>query len=99
MRYYQCLILTLIFDCDIFQNVSGVARVRKSVDESLHDPGTYVIHFEGITTDAQLQQFTKQLIKRSYKVAKFEAIIIAEYPNIKCITARLSEKAVKWVRI
>jgi len=99
MRYYWCLILTLIFGCVILQDVSGVARVRRSADESLRDPGTYVIHFEDNTTDSQLQQFTKQLIRRSYKVAKFEAIIIAEYPNIKCLTVRLSERALEWVRI
>jgi len=43
----------------------------------------------------QLQQFTKQLTRRSYKKAKFEAIITVEYPIIKCLTAR-SENV--WVR-
>jgi len=99
MRYYQCLILTLVFDCVILQDVSGVARVRRSADESLRDPGTYVIRFEDNATDSQLQHFIKQLIRKSYKVAKFEAILIAEYPNIKCLTVRLSEEALKWVRI
>jgi len=35
MRY---LILTLIFGCVIFQDVSGVARIRKSANESLREP-------------------------------------------------------------
>jgi len=97
MRYIQCLILTLIFSCVIFQDVSGVARIRKSANESLREPGTYIIHFEDSTTNVQLRQFTKQLTRRSYKKAKFEAIIIAEYLITKCLTARLSEKALKWV--
>ena len=99
MRYYQCLILALIFGCVIFQDVSGVARVKRSVDESLRDPGIYIVHFEDSSTDAQLQHFVKQLNRRSKRRVKFEAEIIAEYPNIKCLTVRLSERALKWVRI
>ena len=98
MRYYQCLILALIFGCVTFQDVSGVARVKRSADENLRDPGTYIVRFEDSTTDAQLHHFVKQL-NRSDRKAKFAAKIIAEYPNIKCLTARLSERALKWVRI
>jgi len=94
MRFYQCLILTLIL-----QDISGVARVKRSAIEKLRNPGTYIVHFKDNTTDAQLQQFTKQLIRRFTSRPKFEAKIITEYPYIKCLTARLSEKALKWVRI
>ncbi|XP_065901879.1 extracellular serine proteinase-like [Dysidea avara] len=94
MKY---LILALIFGCVIFQDVSGVARVKRSADENLRDPGTYIVHFEDSTTDAQLHHFVKQLNRRSNSRTKFEAEIISEYPNIKCLTAKLSEKALKWV--
>jgi len=99
MRCYQCLCLALVIGCVIFQDVSGVARVKRSANENLRDPGTYIIHFKDSTTDAQLQHFTKQLNRRSNRSVKFEASIISEYPNIKCLTARLSKKALKWVRI
>ena len=99
MRYCQCLLLALIFGCVIFQDVSGVARVKRSADENLRDPGTYIVHFEEDTTDAQLQRLVKQLNRRSNRKTKFEAEIISEYPNIKCLTARLSETALKWVRM
>ena len=99
MKYYQYLLLTLIFGCVILQDVSGVARVKKSADKNLRDPGTYIVHFKNNTTDTQLQQFAKQLIRKSNRKPKFEAKIIAEYPNIKCLTVKLSERALHWVRI
>ena len=89
MRYInQCLFLTLIFGCVKFQDVSGVARVKRSTNENLRDPGTYVIHFDNNATDVQLGKFTKQLIRWSNRRPKFEAKIITEYPNIKCLTVR-----------
>jgi len=92
MRYYQFLILTLIFGYVILKNVSGVARVKRSADRNLRDPGTYIVNF---ATDAQLHHFAKQL--RSWP--KFEAKIIAEYPSIKFLIAKLSNRALKWVSI
>jgi len=97
MRYYECLILTLVLCCVIFQDVSGIARVTRSNDENLRDIGTYIVHFEDSITDAQLQHFTKQLLRRTSRKVKFEAEIISEYPSIKCLTARLSKRALKWV--
>jgi len=99
MRYYECLILTLIFICVTFQDISGVAKIKRSADENLRDPGTYIVHFKHNTTDSQLHYFAKQLIRRSNRRPKFEAKIIAEYHNIKCLTTKLSEKALKWVSI
>jgi len=99
MRYYKCLILTLIFCCVIFQDVSGVARVTKSTDENLRDKGTYIIHFEYTITDTTMQHFAKQLIRRSSRKTKFVADIISEYHSINCLTAKLSKRALKWVRI
>jgi len=99
MRYHQCLILTLIFGCVIIQDVSGVTRVQRSVDENMHDSGIYVVHFKDTTTNLQLHHFAKHLIRRSNEKRNFDAIMIAEYPNIKRLTARLSKRALKWVRI
>jgi len=59
------LIITLDIGCVIFQDVSGVARVKRSADENLRDTGTYIVHFEDSTTDTQQQCFAKQLNKRS----------------------------------
>ena len=99
MKYCQCPIIALIFGCVIFQDVFGVARVKRSADENLRDPGTYIVHFQDSTTTAQLQRFTKQLIRRSNRREKFEAEIVSEYPSLNCLTAKLSNKALKWVRI
>ena len=99
MRYFQCQIFTLVFCCVILQDVSGAARATRSTDENLRDKGTYVVHFEDNTTDAQLQHFAKQLSRRSRRKEKFEAEIISEYPSINYLTARLSKRALKWVRI
>ena len=96
MRCCQCLCLTLVIGCVIFQDVSGVARIERSANENLRDPGTYIIHFKDSTTDAQLQHFIKQL---SHSNRKVDAKIVAEYLNIKCLTAKLSKGALKWVRI
>jgi len=99
MRCYQCLILTLIFGCIIFQDASCVARVRRSTNKNFRDPGTYIVHFEDNATDAELYHFAKQMIRRSNIREKFEAKIIAEYSNIRCLTVKLSEEALKWVKI
>jgi len=93
------LTLTLIFGFAIFQDICGVARVKRSANDKLRNPGTYIVHFKDNTAEAQLQQFTKQLIRRSNRRLKFEAKIIAEYPNVKCLTAILSKEALKWVSI
>ena len=99
MRCYQCLCLTLVIGCVIFQDVSGVVRVKRSANENLRDPGTYIVHFKDSTTDAQLQDFVKQLTRRPNGGIEFEVETISEYINIKCLTARMSKRAVKWVRM
>ena len=99
MRCNQCLCLTLVIGCVIFQDVSGVARVKRSANENLRDPGTYIVHFKDSTTDEQLQNFVKQLKLRSSKSVEFQAILISKYLDIKCLTIRVSDKALQWVRI
>ena len=99
MRCYQCLCLTLVIGCVIFQDVSGVIRVKRSANENLRDPGTYIVHFKDSTTDAQLQHFAKQLARRSNRSVEFEVEMVSEYINIKCLAARMSKRAVRWVRM
>ena len=98
MRYYLYLFILLIFGYIMFQDTSGAAKIKRSADESLRDPGTYIVYFENSTTNTQLRHFVKQLIGRSNRRATFEAKIISEDPNIKRLTARLSKRALKWVR-
>ena len=103
-RHCQCLIVTLVMGIISFKEVSaglGVADVIRSKNESLRDPGIYIIHFEENATETQLQTFVKQLITTSKKRAKegFKVEIITEYFGINFLTARLSEKALHWVRI
>ena len=78
----------------------GVADVIRSKDESMRDPGTYIIHFEENTTDAQLQIFVKQLLTMSTQRAEegFKVDVIAEYFGSDLLTAKLSENALHWVR-
>ena len=95
----RCLCLTLVIGCVIFQDVSGVVRVKRSANENLRDPGTYIVHFKDSTTDEQLQHFVKQLTRRSIRNVNFQGILISKYLAIKCLTVRLSDKALQWVRI
>jgi len=99
MRYYQCLNLALVLGCAILEDASGIAKVRRSADENSRDSGTYIIQLEDSATDTQLQHFTKQLNERSNRREKFEGNIITEFPNINCLIARLSKRALKWVRM
>ena len=103
-RQCQCLIVTLVLYTVIFEEVSaglGAKNVIKSKNENMRDPGTYIIRFEENTTDAQLQNFVKQLITMSKKSTNksFKAEIIAKYFEFNLLTVRLSEKALQWVRI
>jgi len=93
MSYFQCIILSVAFGGIIIQGIYG-ARVTRSSD----DPATYIVHFQTNVTDSQQQHFVKQLIRGQSK-ERFEAKIIATYPNLKRLTAMLSERAFKWVRI
>jgi len=81
-----------MFGCVIIQGANG-APARDT--GSVNDPAIYIVHFQANVTDALQQDFVSQLIG-NYSIG---AKIIAEFPNIKCLTARLSETALKWVRI
>ena len=99
MRCCQCLFLTLVIGWAKFHDASAAIKVTRSADESLCDPGTYIVHFKDIVTDVQLHEFAKQLSRRSDRKGKLEALTVTEYTNIKCLTARLSVRALQWVSI
>jgi len=98
MENYQCLIFVVVFGCALYQDVSSVASVSNSPDESFHGPDTYIVCFVKSATKAQLKNFITQLVGISRKTEHFEAEIISEYFRIKALTARLSEQALNWVR-
>ena len=95
---YQCLILALLLSCTIFQDSSGVTSVKRSAQVTLRDPGTYIIQFKDNSTNAQLQHFMEKLIERSYNGANFKVEIITRFFSFHLLIARLSERALKWVR-
>ena len=98
MGYCHCLIVILFVGCVVFQDASGVASVTKSPDESLRDPGTYIVYFKKSAKKAQLNHFVTELIKTSEETENFEVEIISKFFSIKALSARLSEQAINWVR-
>ena len=92
MRCHQYLLVVLVFGCAAFRDISGVARFTRSADESLRDPGTYIVYFKTSATNAEIRQFVAE-------IKHFEAEIISEFLSIKSLSARLSEQALIWVRI
>ena len=80
-----------------YQEVSagnGPVRVTRSAVRSLRDSGTYIIRFEDHATEEELQQFTATLRKFASETVE----IIEELFVIKYLTARLSGRALSWVR-
>ena len=74
-------------------------RVTRSAVESLRDRGTYIIHFKDHVTEEELQQFAAALSRSPDKNEIVTAEIIEDLFIIKCLTARLSRRALSWVRI
>ena len=90
-----------ILGCVSYQEVSagrGPVRVTRSAVEGLRDHGTYIIHFKDHVSDEELQQFAAALPRSSDKGENFITEIIEELFIIKCLTARLSGRALSWVR-
>ena len=94
---YQCLILALL-SCTVFQDSSGVTSVNRSAQVTLRDPGTYIIQFQDNSTDAKLQHFMEKLIERSCNRTNFKVEIITRFFSFHLLIAKLSERALKWVR-
>ena len=80
----------------MLQDNSAFAKIERSAEESLSEPGAYIIYFEESATEIQQKHFVRQLIRHD-GIVKFGAKVIAEYPIIKCLTARLSQRALQWV--
>ena len=97
------LLATVILGALCYQEVSAgrhdPVRVTRSAVESLRDRGTYIICFKDHVTEEELQQFTATLLRSSDEDENFKAEIIEGSFSIRCLTARLSEKALSWVRL
>jgi len=75
------------------------ARVTRSTIETSRDHGTYIIHFKNNVTEIELKYFAFILEKKSNKRKQFVAEIIEKMFTIKCLTAKLSKRALEWVRL
>ena len=92
---------TVILSTVIFQEASAgryPVGITRSAVESLRDHGTYIVHFKSHATEKELNQFVTALVIKSIKEKNFSAEIIEKLFVIKCLTARLSSKAIDWVR-
>ena len=102
-QWMMMLLATVILGAVCYQEVSagrhGPVQVTRSAIESLRDRGTYIICFKDHVTEEELQQFTAALSKSSAEDENFTVEIIKEILIIKCLTARLSGRALSWVRM
>jgi len=85
--------------CQTVIGTSDQARVTRSTVETLRDHGTYIIHFKNSVTEMELKHFAFILEKKSNKRKQFVAEIIEKMFTIKCLTAKLSKRALQWVRL
>ena len=100
LRWMMILFTAAILGTVCYQEVSAghsPVRVTRSAVESFKDHGTYIIHFKNHVTEEELQQFVATLSKSYDKGENFIAEIIEELFIIKCLTARLSGRALSWV--
>ena len=95
-QWVMTLCLIVILSTVYYQEVSagrGPARVTISAVESLRDRGTYIIHFKSHVSEKELHRFAAALARRSTRESNFAAEIIEKLFVIKCLTARLSKRA------
>ena len=101
-QWEMLLLLMVALSTVCYQEVSAgrrQARVTRSAVESMRDRGTYIIHFKNFITEQKMQQFVDALTQESITKSNFTVEIIEmKLFLIKCLTARLSTRAVKWVR-
>ena len=97
------ILIEIVILCTVCYQVlsagHGPVKVTRSAVESLRDRGTYIICFKDHVTEEELQQFTAALSKSSAEDENFTVEIIKEILIIKCLTARLSGRALSWVRM
>ena len=98
-QWWVILIYTFIFAIVFWKGTSGKARVTRSAVERLRIHNNYIIHFKENTTQTELQKFIADIVRKTNKKRKFNAEILQEFLPIKCLSVRLSNKALKWVRI
>ena len=72
---------------------SSQTRVTRSAFEHLRDHGTYIIYFNNVVKEVELQHFAAVLEE------EFIAEIIEKFIIINCLTAKLSTIALQWVRV
>ena len=96
---YQLWVMMVSCTCAalFWQKASGQARVTRSAFESLRIHDNYIINFKENVTENQLQRFVANLVKKSDKSKKFTAEILQKFFTIKCLTVRLSKRALRWV--
>ena len=100
-QWMMIFLVTITLGTMCYQEASaghGPVRVTKSSDENLRDRGTYIICFKDHVTEEELQQFVAALSKSSAEEETFTVEIIEELFIIKCLTAKLLERALSWVR-
>ena len=100
-QWMMILLATVILSTVYYQEVSAghdPVKVTRSAVESLRNHGTYIICFTDNVTEEDQHQFANTLIRMSASVRNFTAEIIKELFIIRCLTARLSERALSWVR-
>ena len=100
-QWMMILFLTVILSTVCYQGVCagrGPVRVTRSVVESLRDHGTYIISFKHHVTEEELLRFSAALSKSADEDEIFTTEIIEELFVIKCLTAKLSRRALSWVR-
>ena len=100
-QWMMILLTTVILGVVYYQEVSagdGPVRVEISADESMRDRGMYIIRFKDHTTEEELQQFVATLSSSFEDDKSFTTEIIEELFIIKCLIARLSTRALTWVR-
>ena len=94
MGNHWLLIIALgIVYCQTAFGSSGQAKVSKSAFEHLRDRGIYIIYFGNTVTELELLHFAAVLEEQ------FTVEIIEKFFIIKCLTAKLSKRALHWVRI
>ena len=100
-QWVMILFLLVILSTVFYQEVSagrGPASITRSAVESLRDRGTYIICFKSHVSKKELHRFAAALARMSTKESNFAAEIIEKLFVIKCLTARLSRRALSWVR-
>ena len=95
------MIVSSIFICAVlfWQEAYGQVRVTRAAVESLRIHENYLIHFKENVTEERINRFLDILARRSNQSRNFNAEILKKFLPIKCITARLSNRALEWVWI